>query len=328
LKLCFLNNEGEKNKKMNLLILDSRADAYKKALLPKFPEVSIHSAQKEEEIGDFIEKADILLTIRISDKLIKKASKLKWIQALTTGVDYIINLPSLKKEVVITSTRGIHGPQVSEMAFLLMLALNRNFPEVVRNQDKAVWERWPGKLLWKKKVGILGIGVIGEEIARKCKAFDMKVFGIDIVKRKVESIDIFYGPEDIINVAKEVDYFIIVAPFTPQTEKMVDSKVLSAMKPTAFFLNLGRGEIVDEEALIQALNSGKIAGAALDTFWAEPLPKDHPFWGMKNVIVSPHVAGMSDVYVEQALSIFEENLRRFLKGERRSLINLVEWQKK
>jgi phosphoglycerate dehydrogenase-like enzyme len=310
---------------MNLLILDSRADAYKKALLPKFPEVSIHSAQKEEEIGDFIEKADILLTIRISDKLIKKASKLKWIQALTTGVDYIINLPSLKKEVVITSTRGIHGPQVSEMAFLLMLALNRNFPEVVRNQDKAVWERWPGKLLWKKKVGILGIGVIGEEIARKCKAFDMKVFGIDIVKRKVESIDIFYGPEDIINVAKEVDYFIIVAPFTPQTEKMVDSKVLSAMKPTAFFLNLGRGEIVDEEALIQALNSGKIAGAALDTFWAEPLPKDHPFWGMKNVIVSPHVAGMSDVYVEQALSIFEENLRRFLQGERRSLINLVEW---
>ncbi len=313
---------------MNLLILDSRADAYKKALLPKFPEVSIHSAQKEEEIGDFIEKADILLTIRISDKLIKKASKLKWIQALTTGVDYIINLPSLKKEVVITSTRGIHGPQVSEMAFLLMLALNRNFPEVVRNQDKAVWERWPGKLLWKKKVGILGVGVIGEEIARKCKAFDMKVFGIDIVKRKVESIDIFYGPEDIINVAKEVDYFIIVAPFTPQTEKMVDSKVLSAMKPTAFFLNLGRGEIVDEEALIQALNSGKIAGAALDTFLAEPLPKDHPFWGMKNVIVSPHVAGMSDVYVEQALSIFEENLRRFLQGERRSLINLVEWQKK
>lgn len=313
---------------MNLLILDSRADAYKKALLPKFPEVSIHSAQKEEEIGDFIEKADILLTIRISDKLIKKASKLKWIQALTTGVDYIINLPSLKKEVVITSTRGIHGPQVSEMAFLLMLALNRNFPEVVRNQDKAVWERWPGKLLWKKKVGILGIGVIGEEIARKCKAFDMKVFGIDIVKRKVESIDIFYGPEDIINVAKEVDYFIIVAPFTPQTEKMVDSKVLSAMKPTAFFLNLGRGEIVDEEALIQALNSGKIAGAALDTFLAEPLPEDHPFWGMKNVIVSPHVAGMSDVYVEQALSIFEENLRRFLQGERRSLINLVEWQKK
>jgi len=310
---------------MNLLILDPRADEYKKALLPKFPEVSIHSAKKEEEIGDFIEKADILLVIRISNELIKKASKLKWIQALTTGVDYIINLPSLKKEVIVTSTRGMHGPQVSEMAFLLMLALNRNFPEVVRNQDKGIWERWPGRLLWKKKVGVLGVGVIGEEIARKCKVFGMEVFGIDIVRRKVESVDIFYGSEDIINVAKEVDYFIIVAPFTPQTEKMVDSKVLSAMKPTAFLLNLGRGEIVDEEALIQALNSGRIAGAGLDTYCQEPLPKGHPFWGMKNVIVSPHVAGMSDIYVEQALLIFEENLRRFLKGERRNLINLVEW---
>ena len=310
---------------MNLLILDPRANEYKKALLPKFPDVSIHSAQKEEEVGDFIEKADILLVIRISNELIKKASKIKWIQALTTGVDYIINLPSLKKEVIVTSTRGMHGPQVSEMAFLLMLALNRKFAEVVRNQDKAIWERWPGRLLWKKKVAILGVGVIGEEIARKCKAFGMEVFGIDIVRRKVESIDTFYGPEDIVNVAREVDYFIIVAPFTPQTEKMVDSKVLSAMKPTAFLLNLGRGEVVDEGALINVLKSGKIAGAGLDTYCEEPLPESHPFWGMKNVIVSPHVAGMSDIYVEQALSIFEENLRRFLKGERRNLINVMEW---
>jgi phosphoglycerate dehydrogenase-like enzyme len=97
------------------------------------------------------------------------------------------------------------------------------------------------------------------------------------------------------------------------------------MKPTAFLLNLGRGEIVDEEALIRALKSGKIAGAGLDTYLKEPLPKEHPFWGMKNVIVSPHVAGMSDIYVEQALTIFEENLRRFVKGDRRNLLNLVEW---
>jgi len=309
---------------MNLLVLEQRAEDYKKTLGPKFPEVVIHAAAKEEEVGKFIEQTDVLLTIRISDGLIKKASELKWIHALTTGVDYIVNLPSLRKEVIITSTRGIHGPQVSEMAFLLMLALNRNFSQVVRNQDKGIWERWPGKLLWKKKVGILGIGVIGEEIARKCKAFGMEVFGIDIVKKEVESIDFFYGPEDIIKVAKEVDYFIIMVPFTPQTEKMVGPEVLSAMKPTAFLINVGRGEIVDEEALISVLKSGKIAGAGLDTYWQEPLPKDHPFWGMKNVVVSPHVAGMSDVYVEQAVTVFEENLRRFLKGEKRDLINLIE----
>jgi len=310
---------------MNLLILEQRAEEYKKALSPKFPEVVIHAAAQEAEVGRFIEQTDILMTIRISDDLIKKASKLKWIHAITTGVDYIVNLPSLRKEVILTSTRGIHGPQVSEMAFLLMLALNRNFPEVVRNQDKGVWERWQGKLLWKKKVGILGVGVIGEEIARKAKAFGMEVFGIDIIKRKLDCIDVFYGPEDMVKVAKEVDYLVIVAPNTPETEKIVDTKVLSAMKPTAFLLNLGRGELVDEEALIRALKSGKIAGAGLDTYLQEPLPKGHPFWGMKNVIVSPHVAGMSDIYVEQALTIFEENLRRFIKGDRRNLLNLVEW---
>lgn len=310
---------------MNLLVLEQRAEEYKKALSQKFPEVIIQAATIEEEVGKFIEQADILLTIRISNELLRKASKLQWIHALTTGVDYIVNLPSLRKEIIITSTRGIHGPQVSEMAFLLMLALNRDFPEVVRNQDKNTWARWPGRLLWKKKVGILGIGIIGEEIARKCKAFGMEVFGIDIVKRELDCIDVIYGPEDIVKVAKEVDYFVIVAPYTPQTEKMVDSKVLSAMKSTAFLVNLGRGEIVDEEALISILKSGKIAGAGLDTYCQEPLPKDHPFWGMKNVIVSPHVAGMSDVYVEQALTVFEENLRRFLKGEKRNLLNLIEW---
>jgi phosphoglycerate dehydrogenase-like enzyme len=310
---------------MHLLILNQSADAYKKALAPKFPELSIHAVAKEEEIGNFIEKMDILLTIRISDNLIKKASKLKWIQALTTGVDYIIHLPSLRKEVLITSARGIHGPQMSEMALLLMLALNRNFPQIIRNQDQRVWERWPGKLLYQKKVGILGVGVIGEEIARKCKAFGMTVFGIDIVKRKVDAVDYFYGPEELLQVIQEVDYFIIVAPNTPQTQKLVGVKVFSSMKPTAFLISIGRGEIVDEEALIHALKTGQIAGAALDTFWTEPLPKDHPLWEIKNVIITPHVGGLSDIYVEQVLPIFEENLRRFLQGERRNLINLVEW---
>ncbi len=309
---------------MHLLILNQSAEDYKKTLEPKFPELSIHAVAKEEEIGNFIEKMDILLTIRISDHLIKKASRLKWIQAMTTGVDYIIHLPSLSKEVLITSARGIHGPQMSEMAFLLMLALNRNFPQIIRNQDQRVWERWPGKLLYQKKVGILGVGVIGEEIARKCKAFGMTVFGIDIVKRKVDAVDYFYGPEELLQVIQEVDYFIIVAPNTPQTQKLVGAKVFSSIKPTAFLISIGRGEIVDEEALIHALKTGQIAGAALDTFWTEPLPKDHPLWEIKNVIITPHVGGLSDIYVEQVLPIFEENLRRFLQGERSHIVSGVD----
>jgi phosphoglycerate dehydrogenase-like enzyme len=310
---------------MNLLILERLANEYKKALQSKFPELTIHATTKEEEVGDFIEKMDILLAFRISDELIKKASKLQWIQSLATGVDYIVNLPSLRKDVLLTSTRGIHGPQMSEIAFLLMLSLNRNFPQIVRNQDQGTWERWPTRLLYRKKLGILGMGVIGEEIAKKAKAFGMKVYGIDIVKRKIEAVDYFSGPDEILKVVAEIDYFIIVAPYTPQTYKTVNAKVLSSMKPTAFLINIARGELVDEDALINALNSRKIAGAALDVFCQEPLPKDHPFWKMKNVIVTPHVGGMSDIYVEQALSIFEENLRRYVMGERQNLINLVNW---
>lgn len=311
--------------KMNLLILDREAEAYKKALEPNFPDVSFYAAKKQEDIGGLIEKMDILVVSRISDDLIRRASNLKWIQIKTTGVDTIVNLPSLRKEVLITSARGIHGPQMSEMAILLMLALNRNLPEVIRNQEKKVWEQWPGKLLWEKKVGILGVGVIGEEIARKCKAFGMTVFGINRTKRDIDAVDHFHGPEDLLQVIREVDYFVIVLPYTPQTEKMVGAQAIASMKPTAFLINLGRGQVIDEEALILALKNGKIAGAALDVFWTEPLPKDHPFWSMENVIVSPRVGGKTDVQVKQILPIIKTNLRRFMQGERRNLINFVEW---
>lgn len=307
----------------NLVILVENAETYKQALLPKFPEVAIHAAPTEEKLGEFVEKMDILLAFRISDKMLQRASKLQWAQSLATGVDYIINNPSLPKEVLITSTRGIHGPQMSEMAFLLMLSLSRNFPQMVRNQNIGIWERWPGKLLFHKKVGILGLGVIGEEIARKCKAFGMTVYGIDIIRKERDVVDHFFAPEELLKAVTDIDYFIVVAPYTPQTYRIINKEVLFAMKPSAFFINIGRGELVDEDALIEALNSKKIAGAALDAFVREPLPPEHPFWKVKNLIITPHVGGASDIYADQALPIFEENLRRFLKGERRDLINFV-----
>lgn len=312
---------------MQLLILNKDAEYMKRALEPKFLGISIHAIAREGEVGDIIENTDILLTIRISDELIKKASKLQWIQCMVTGMDYFLNLPSLRKDVILTSARGIHGPQMSELALLFMLALNRDFPQNIRNHDQRIWKRWPGRLLYQKKVGILGVGVVGQEIARKCKAFGMTVYGITSVKRKIDSVDYSSGPEGLLQVIREVDYFITVVPSTPQTKKMVGAKELSAMKPTAFFINIGRGDTVDEEALVSLLKAGKIAGAALDVFHAEPLPKDHPLWRMENVIITPHVGGLSDIYAEQVLPIFEENLRRFLQGERRNLINYIECQK-
>jgi phosphoglycerate dehydrogenase-like enzyme len=310
---------------MYVLVADKDASEYKKILLDKFPEVTMHAVTREEEIGPHAGKMEVLITIyRVSDELLKQAVHLRWIQVMGTGVNYILDRPSLRKEVIVTSCRGIHGPQMSEMAILLMLALNRNFPRVIRNQDQRIWERWPARLLFQKKVGILGMGVIGEEIANKCKVFGMTVYGIDIVPRKIDAVDTFYHPERLPEVAGEIDYLILVAPATPATHKIVDSKILSCMKPSAFLINIARGELVDEEALIQALDSGKIAGAALDALPVEPLPADHPLWGAKNIVITPHVGGMSDIYVEQVMPIIEENLRRFIQGERRTLLNYIE----
>ena len=310
---------------MYVLISDHEAGEYKKALAPIFPEIEFHAVTREADIQDHVEKMDVLVTVyRVSDELLKQAVKLQWIQVMTAGVNYILDRPSLKKEIIVTSCRGIHGPQMSEMAVLLMLALNRDFPQIVRNQDRRRWERWPGKLLFQKHVGILGMGAIGEAIANKCKCFGMTVSGIDIVERKIASVDVFYHPDKLPEVAGQVDYLILVAPSTPETRKIVGSNVLSCMKPTAYLINIARGELVDEEALIEALEGGMIAGAALDTLPVEPLPADNPLWRAKNIIITPHVGGMSDIYCEQTLPIIEENLRRFIRGERRNLINYIE----
>jgi phosphoglycerate dehydrogenase-like enzyme len=297
----------------------------KKILEAKFPEVTIHAAHNELEAEPFIDRAEILLTIKISDDLIRKAEKLQWVQSLITGVDPIVNLPSLRKEVLVTSTRGIHGPQMSEIAFLFMLALSRDLFRNFRNQQKKNWERWPGKLLYQKKVGILGVGVIGKALAQKCKAFDMTVYGITRTRRDIDFVDHAFGPEDLPRVMAEVDFFINIVPSTPETNRMVGAKELAVMKPTSFFINIGRGDTVDEEALIDVLKAGKIAGAALDALVKEPLPEESPLWHMDNVIITPHIGGMSDIYIDQALPIFEENLKRYLQGERRDLVNYIEW---
>jgi D-2-hydroxyacid dehydrogenase (NADP+) len=310
---------------MKLIITNFDAREYYQMLQPKFPEIEIHAFTQESAAMDLIENADVLMTIFLSNELMQRAKNLKWIQAITSGTDFIEKVPSFqaRKDVILTSMRGIHGPQMSELAIMLMVALNRNFPKVIRNQERKIWEKWPATLLFGKKIGILGVGVIGASIARKCKAFEMTVLGIDPQPQPVEAVDEFYGLKDLHKVMSQVDYFISVAPYTGDNAKMINADAFSHMKPTAFFLNMGRGEVVDDQALIEALKNRRIAGAALDALPHEPLPPDHPYWEMENVIISPHVGGMSDIYVQQSCEIVEENLKRYLKGERKNLLNFI-----
>lgn len=312
---------------VNVVILSSELDPqeFKNYLTSEFPDVTFWAAREESEIEVFIEKADVLVAHRISDSLLRRAEKLKWIHCTITGTDFIENLSSFqsRKDIILTSSRGIHGPQMSEFAIVLMVALNRQLPRLVRNQDRQVWERWSSPVLQGKTVGILGVGAIGQSIAEKCKAFQMTVLGVDPYPSETDAVDEFYGPDKLHFVVSKVDYLISVLPSTPRTRNMLDREAFSKMKKTAFFINLGRGDVVQEEALVQILKDRKIAGAALDTFCQEPLPREHPFWKMNNVIISPHVGGKSDTYTRKAAEIFQDNLRRFLGGEKADLVNLI-----
>ena len=218
---------------------------------------------------------------------------------------------------------GMHGVPMTESALSLMLAAAREMPRMLRNQAQHHWERYGSRLLYGKTVGIFGIGAIAEVLGPVCKAFGMNVVGISSAKRDVPGFDRMVLRSDLAKVIGEFDHFVILTPLTDETRNIVDAKMLAAMKPSAFLINLARGGIVDEAALIEALKAKRIGGAAIDVFVKEPLPADHPFWTMENVILSPHIGAFNADYVSQVLPFVKENLTHYLAGRRDSMINVV-----
>lgn len=311
---------------MNVLVLVPSAKRYREHLRPRFPEVSFLPAETEEEAEPYLGEAQVLVTIgqHLTRETIGRMPKLAWVQSTITGVDNLLRVLEGREDVLLTSGRGIHGPQMAEMAILHMLCLNRPVRRMMRNQDRHVWERPEQRVLDGKTVGIVGVGVIGEAVARVCKAFGMTVYGISRTARPVEGIDRFFDRSELARAAAEVDFLVLTVPLSPETERLVGAGVLAAMKPTAYLINLARGGVVDEQALIEALRAGTIAGAGLDVFEQPELPPDSPLWELENVFITPWVAGFSDRYVEQVLTVIEPNLRHYLAGERDKLINVVE----
>lgn len=310
-----------------VLIFDIDAHYMREVLQPEFPEVVIVSATSIEEARPHFGDADAVCALALpkyfSDEWMSEAKKLKWIQALTSGTDALGTLKSLPRDVVVTNARGIAGPQMAEMAFLHMLALTRDMRKMLRNQRDEVWERWPQPPLCGTTVTILGVGAIAECLAHRCKAFDMQVIGVASSMRTVPYFDRIHLRTEMKQAVAAADYVVSLLPYAPDTDKLIDAGVFAAMKPSACFLNLGRGGVVDEGALLEALQSGTIAGAGLDVFNTEPLPKGHPFWSMDNVIVTAHLGGMTTIYKDQVLPIIRTNLRRFVEGDYAGIINRV-----
>ena len=211
-------------------------DYYAARLKKRFPELEIDIADHFSKATPLAPNADILLTFgpMMRDEVFANAPKLKWVQALGTGVDGVIDQPSLGKHVTVTNIRGIHGAPVSEAAIMGMLALSRDLPRSVRCQDQNSWTRWPPKLLDNKTVGIYGIGLIAEALAPRCKAFGMTVVGYSSTKREVPGIDRMLLRSDLIATAKELDYLVLLVPYSEETRHSIGAKVFAAMKPTAY----------------------------------------------------------------------------------------------
>ena len=302
-------------------------DQYRSRLSRTFPEIAIEVAATADKAVAALADADMLITFGQMIKNLKldfaAARNLKWVQALGTGLDGITDQPALQPGVTVTSLHGVHGAPVSEAALASMLALSRDLPGFVRAQDEHQWKRWPAKLLQGKTVGILGIGVIAEALAPKCKALGMTVVGITSSPRKVAGFDRVHPVGELLQVLAGVDHFVLLTPYSPATHQMIDAKVFAAMKPTAYLVNLARGGVVDEDALIEALRSKKIAGAALDVFNQEPLPPDNPLWTFPNVIITTHQGGFCDTYPDLAMPILEHNMRCFLSGNMKGMMNIA-----
>ena len=293
-----------------------------------FPAVDFDLVDNVTKIDPYLEGAEILMThgpylSTRADYVLGHMPNLRWVQGTGTGVDNIIDRPTLPADVLVTNMRGAHGPQMSEAAIGSMLALARKIPRTIRNQDKKVWERWLPQIIQGKTVGILGVGVIAEALAPRCQALGMTVVGLSTSQREVPGFDRMMKISELKQVAPELDYLVLLTPYSQATHHIVNEEVLMALKPGGFLINLARGGVLDENALIKALDAGHISGAALDVFTTEPLPPEHRFWSMENVMITCHIGGLADDYHLQALPIIETNLRHYLAREIDRMVNVV-----
>jgi phosphoglycerate dehydrogenase-like enzyme len=310
----------------SVLILDTYADVYEAELRRAFPDLAVHAARTAADIGIDPAEADVLIAfgIAITDDLMRRATKLAWIQSLATGVDHFLNSPLLRKQTLLTSARGIHGPAMRETVAFLMLNQSHRVGRLARNQTDHVWQRNPWTLLAGKTAAIAGVGLASSAIAELLRAFGMRVVGISGTPRAADGFDQVVGLDALLETAAAADYLISVLPGSAANRHRVDASVFAAMKPSAHFISVGRGETVDEAALVAALMEGRIAGAGLDVFEREPLAADSPLWDMPNVVVCPHIGGYFTEYEAYVLPLILDNMRLFLAGRRAEMRNLVD----
>ena len=287
------------------------------------PDLAIRTVGTLNDARAAIVDADIFMAFgaALTEDIFGDAERLKWVHAFGTGLDGIIDQPELRRDVIVTSTRGIHGPPLSEIAILLMLSMARDFPRSVRASDKHVWDRFRAQLLYRKTVGILGVGLIAADLAPRLKALGMKVIGITRTPRDIPGFDGFAPRDDLHKAVADLDFLVLLIPHEPDTREIVDAGVLAAMKKGSYLVNIARGGVIDEAALGDALKTGHLAGAALDATQKEPLPPDDPLWNAPNLIITAHLGGFYDTYADDSIDQIVTSIAHFRAGRFEAMLN-------
>ncbi len=312
-----------------------------RAVSPRF-HVERRPGTWEKPVADLLDpNVDILYTSNARFSL-SQVPHLRWVQLHSAGIEHIVDSELWRSDIPVTNVSGIHAVPIAQYVWAQILAFAHRVPTMLRFQEKHEWahNRWDNfapRDIRGQTIALVGYGAIGREVARLAQAFGTRVLA---TKRAVGDQlyrgwrmpgvgdndgsvpERYYPPEALHEMLAAADYVVVSAPLTPSTRHLIGAAELAAMKPSAFLVNIARGGLIDQAALIEALRNGKIAGAGLDVFDPEPLPADSPLWGMENVVISPHVSGFTLHYDDWATDLFAENLRRFLADE--PLINLVD----
>jgi len=316
---------------LTLLVIANPAASFLSALSRLPPDVRLIVSDDPEKLKSSTPEADAILYAHVKDGLLTAilpiAKKLRWMHCLWTGVEGILRPELLQHPAPLTNGRGTFREPLADWVAAAMLFFSFDLRRLIQQQERGVWVPFIGATLKQRVLGIVGYGAIGRAAASRARQFGMK---IGALRRRTELfegdalVDRIYARGQLKELVSTSDYVLVAAPLTSETRGLIDEAIIAAMKPTAVIINIGRGPVVDEVALIRALEARQIRGAALDVYNTEPLPPDHSFWRMDNVLLSPHTADRVEGFIDPAFDCFFENLKRFRKNE--PLLNLVDKQ--